>query len=344
MLNNNSLRIISHDDPALCWHNVAEWTLQEHGFRPQRVPERWRKSFPELTAWRALQCAGVVLRFRTDSVNLCFEWWQESIVDFSCGEVFVDGKLIGGFHPDTPESARRDCFTAPGGEMATWEIFFPWHFQVHIRAIGIDDGARLEHWDAGNIPHTVLCYGDSITQGWWVTRGSMPWPEQISHKLGVDTINLGFGGAAYCEKEVAEYIASRNDWTAVTISAGINTASTGSETAQEFRNRYAIFIETIRAAHPVKPVLCILPTLCIKGDGTSWRNSSGCKISQYRDAIREVVSRRQVQGDLNIHLLEGLDIINSAEQLIDDVHPHDTGMQQLAQAIANKWQQILKLD
>ena len=68
------MKNISPDNKQLAWKNVAEILKLEDGFRIQRVPEEWRKKFPEGAAWRSMQSANVRLLLKTDSSKVALKW------------------------------------------------------------------------------------------------------------------------------------------------------------------------------------------------------------------------------------------------------------------------------
>ena len=329
-------------DPRMSWHNVAEWSAQEHGLRPERVPQDWRSRFEEAAAWRAVQPAGVKLRFRTDSRNVVLHWkqWETTISMLDQGEAYCAGELVGVFNTSDPASKMISRFRANGEGMADWEILLPWSVALEIESIDVDDDARVDECQVDIAKGKMLCYGDSITQGYCASGPSLTWPHLLADKIKWNTINLGFGGAAFCEPEVAEYIASRSDWDALTVTAGINTAASGRESASSFHDTYKAFLEIVRSTHPYKPILCITPMFYSTADGDdTWLNACGCRVSEYREAVESVVSERSASGDKHIHLLDGLAIIGSEEYLADTVHPIDEGMRRVAVMIAEKWKE-----
>lgn len=56
-----------------------------------------------------------------------------------------------------------------------------------------------------------LAYGSSITNGALAVRPGDLYPARVARTLGVDHFNLGFGGGARLEPEMADWIAGRND-------------------------------------------------------------------------------------------------------------------------------------
>jgi hypothetical protein len=61
-------------------------------------------------------------------------------------------------------------------------------------------------------PKRLLAYGTSITEGTASTAAHLSYLAQAGRRLGMDVVNLGSSGSAYCEPEMAHYIASRKDW------------------------------------------------------------------------------------------------------------------------------------
>ena len=68
-------------------------------------------------------------------------------------------------------------------------------------------------------------------------------PSGWAQLLGVDLINLGFGGGACLEPEIADYIAGRQDWDFASLELGINLLR--QVEPEEFARRVDYFVERI---------------------------------------------------------------------------------------------------
>jgi len=167
-----------------------------------------------------------------------------------------------------------------------------------------------------------LAYGSSITHGFLAIRPTGSYVMRIAQMLGVDMINLGFGGGAYCEKQMADYIAERTDWDFATLEIGINMLAAGF-TVEEFRKAVEYFIRKIAESHPDRWVFCIDLFLC-RWDFTS----SSTKQDKFREIVRNTV------GNLNMPKLiyiDGREILGKFSQLTADlVHPSSSGMEEIA--------------
>jgi len=325
-------------DKNVVWKNAAELLERRGDFRIQRVPQMWRKKFPEGAAWRSLQSANVRLFLKTDSSKAGLRWknnfpWEGFDV---FGEVFCDGEFCGKFSRNPVEQTREDFFTAPEGGTHLWQIHFPWCAEIAIESILLDEKAELFDIKEPQ-KKLMLCYGSSITQGFNSTSATRTWPCIAAGKLGVDFYNLGFGGAAFYEKAVAEYIASRDDWDYLTIESGTNTGG-GYEPASSFKNTFTVFLDTIREKHSEKPILCFTSTLYLAMDGANKdvKNPAGSTFEEYRDVVREVVGARQA-SDRNLYLAEGRAWVDSEDLLADQIHPNDEGMKRIGLGVAHTW-------
>ena len=187
------------------WKNVADKVDVEGGIRMQRVPETWCLRFPEGAAGRSRQSANVRLCLTTDSPFITLRW--RTITQGVPGVVFCDGKQVCEFPSFPLMTEREDTFTAPTSGAHQWEVHFPWHAEIVMGSVLISESARLLE---NKFPpkSTMLFYGSSITQGFRASTGAKTWPWICSQLLGVECLNLGFGGVAFYERVVAEYIYS----------------------------------------------------------------------------------------------------------------------------------------
>jgi lysophospholipase L1-like esterase len=126
-----------------------------------------------------------------------------------------------------------------------------------------------------------------------------------------------------------------------TNSFGGNNSEGKPETLAEYREKYDAFLGTIRAKHPLQPILCITPILTHE-DLIQRKNKNGNLPQDYRDGIQQVVERRQ-KDDHNLYFLDGLKLINDPLYLmvIDQVHPNEGGSLKMAQGIAAELKPIL---
>ena len=349
-------------DERFEWLNVADWEPRDGGLQPVRVPKVWRDRWPPRTAWRGMSAAGVTLRFRTDAKKLVLRVtfidsgdspagpavaWERSRPSFF--SLYRDGKYVASV-PALTVFTQQDVTIyddrALSGE-AEIKVLFPFYYrnaELIIHAVGIEPDAKLSRPVPDNRPR-VLFHGDSITHGHGVTSPRETYVSQVADKVGCVPLNYGFGGTAWADNIVAQTIAAREDWDILTIMLGANSLagadSAGKpETAAQYEKKYDAYLETIRAAVPSKPILCITPILN-RLDLTGG-NQNGEMPQAYREAIIRVVRERQ-RTDRNLHFLDGLSMVDDPLYLLvtDTVHPNDLGMHRIAQGVATALKPLL---
>ncbi len=165
-----------------------------------------------------------------------------------------------------------------------------------------------------------LAYGSSITNGAQAVRPGDAYPARVARALGVDHFNLGFGGGAWLEPEMAEWIASRTDWEFATLEMGINLTSR--VTPEEFAARLKGFLPRIVAAHSNRWIFCI-DLFTASGDFTD-----NARYPAFRAAVRDAVARI---GSPRVVHLDGRDLLTRATGLtLDMVHPSSDGFEEIA--------------
>jgi lysophospholipase L1-like esterase len=335
---------LTQPDAPVTWLNVAETERSRRGLALMRVPRLWRDCFPEATAFRATQAAGVELRFQTTTAHIEIELATVNhIGSHAMLGLYYGYRALALVSLPLTYSGKVPLFAAEAPfdpELAgPWRILLPLGAHTLVRALYLSDDAKPE--PAAPRPLRWLAHGDSITQGAMALSPGMTYVSQAADALGWDALNLGFGGAAWGDAPVAEYIASRDDWDVLSIAIGTNSYRGEQESAADYARTYDRFVEIVRATHAHQPILCLTPIWRAQ-DADGARNRYGDSIQNYRAAIEGVVSRRQT-ADAGIYCLDGLSLLGDDRGLVlDRVHPDDHGMTRMAQGITRAWQRILR--
>lgn len=326
----------------MIWKNAELYNVSElvqsndhGGYAMLRVPQPVAAQLNEGAQRMNSACCGVEIRFRLHSENAKIILSAgDDVSENSCTRPLVYYGNIG--------AGWQDCFK--NVYSAPTEIVIPRHDNPqalkkiheennmsfspeivrvilqnsHIRIYDIQGDIEPPRPD--DVPKLrYLAYGSSITHG---SLGLLPvntWANRIAENMNADLINLGFAGSAHLEPQMADYIASRNDFDFATLGMGVNILDID---PSDFRSRVHNFVSTIAKAHPDKPIFCIDVLY-----GSSDLFADG-KAVLFRQIVREVLSELKLPNTIHI---DGLKLLASSKYLSGDlVHPNVRGVEEIA--------------
>ncbi len=183
---------------------------------------------------------------------------------------------------------------------------------VHCRPPNKDELPRLRY----------MAYGTSITQQGNATGPHLTYVEQAGIRLGADVINLGTGGSAFCEPEIADYMAARTDWDFATLDISVNMLKFPLDF---FYQRASYMINTLCKSNLKRPVVCItlFPYAREFGDTFMGLEDKGSP-DDFRNALHQAVDDCPYK---NVYLIEGDEVLDDIRGLSPDLlHPGDQGM------------------
>ena len=204
-----------------------------------------------------------------------------------------------------------------------------------IRFHNIETKGNIRPPKAEELPKLrYLAYGTSLTQGFYASEPQLSYVNLVGCHLGVDVINLGTSCSAYCEPEMADYIAGRNDWDFATLDLSLNMV--GVFSPEKFSERVRYMINKVAGSNRKRPVFCITIMPYI-GDYIEMKK----KPEVYRRLLREAVKACALD---NVYLIEGPELMpNVAGGFCPDmVHLGDYGMIQIGQNLAEKLKPVLQ--
>jgi len=296
-----------------------------------RLPERYHGRVRE-PVWNLAQSpSGARIRFATDSTSLGIRAHYPHLGHMNnmprIGQLGVDLWVNGEYwRPIFPagDDADFEQVAFEGVPAGRREIclYLGLYAPLELQAIGLSEGATIEAPEPFAVEKPVVYYGSSITQGGCASRSSMSYQAIVSRALNVDHVNLGFSGNGRGEPEIAEAVAEI-DASCFVMDWAVNCAS-----AEEVEERYAPFLETIRARHPQTPIICVTPIFSTN----EVISPETARQEPMREVIRVAVADRIAAGDANIRLVEGYDMLgpDDREGLVDMTHPNDIGFVSMA--------------
>ncbi|MGC8977060.1 MAG: SGNH/GDSL hydrolase family protein [Candidatus Ratteibacteria bacterium] len=312
--------------------NVEEILEREDGIEFLRIPERIRNKLNENAKNCALMPAGCELRFnlKSQKCKIILKTNNHGICEVYFGDFFFSWHLITK-EPTTveityPQNIEKLEKLSKVNNLAfdskIVRVILPHLTEVKI----VDIEGDFEPPEQNQTPKIkYLAYGSSITQGFTTIRPTGTYASKTAQLLNVDLINLGFGGGAHLEKEIADYIAERNDWEFGTFELGINMVLWAE--IDEFEKRVDYFIEKIVKEKPEKYLFFIdIFPFYMDFDNQE-------KQKKFREIVKNKVKEINKK---NVIYISGFDILKNLKGLtIDLVHPSPFGMEEMAYNLAS---------
>lgn len=331
--------------PGVTLHNVAAFINHPQDRRDvfSRLPVAVRAAAGAGCQEKCLQAAGVEIRCNVEGsgggVRVFVAGGQAVRAELYLGDFLAWPMAIGPGEHDIPLAGRigwpwlkaQDAEGNPVGllrevagrrfDPGLLRILFPFRATVGpVRTRGEVFPARAEQLPA----RTLLCYGSSITQGMESLTAAGGYAPRLARLLGMDLINLGFGGSAHLEPEIADHIARRDDWHAAVLELGINLV--GSLEPEVFAGRARAFVAAVAAAG--RPVFC----LDMFRYFDDFPGGDAGRARAYRQAVAEVAA---AAGPRVRHIPVGG--LPGPEGLCADMlHPSPEGMETMARALAEQ--------
>ena len=316
-------------------YNVAEFAQQDNKQLLTRIPDSLRITLETGAKGRALWTAGCEIRFnlKSESAKIVLQVEKESILPIA--EVYQGCFKIENYviqETPTTITIKKPAFIKQFREITKQNglpfdphltrIILP-HLSI-TKIIDIEGDVCLP--EKNQTPATrYLAYGSSITHGSRAVRPTGTYAMQTARLLQSDLINLGFGGGAVCEPQLADYIAGKTNFDFATLELGINMI--GAFETEEFRKRIEYFIPAIANAHPEKWIFCI-DLFPFYADF----NHSSTKQNEFRNAVKATVKNLNMPKVVHI---DGREILRNPAGLMGDlVHPSPEGMDEMARNLS----------
>ncbi|HOJ12060.1 MAG TPA: GDSL-type esterase/lipase family protein [Clostridiales bacterium] len=277
--------------------------------------------------------SGVCIDLITDSAFLNLHISTLSFArDFAYFDLYIDDVFIGTYGAEPVKQLPNimsfelnhkhiNGKCKGDGKKQRITIYLPQLVDIHIKGIEIEDGSIVEDCsimeNCSNISghkKTLLCLGDSITQGMTAKSPSSTYPVQLARKLGMNMINHGIGGYKFDPKVLDEDMAVKPD--IITVAYGINDWYQYSS-IEYFREMCRGFFEKLVKTYPDAKIFTVTPLWCSSEKETK-------AMGYFCDIRREI---EKIAGNFEgIHIVDGLKVVpNAPEYFVDGVHPNDEG-------------------
>jgi len=323
------------------FHNVAELEASEGlpGLKLRRFPKRVSEMLEDRGRFVSQHASGCEIRFVTEAefvrVTLSSLQTDGEVVVLKGNYVHshhsVKAGVLHTLHLEDPpifKKVKSDDLDSGCFSKEVWRIYLSMPIALFhgIDAFGYPVRPPAEH----EKPATRwLAYGSSITQGYTAFNLYNSYIHHAARRLGVDVLNLGLGGACFCEQAAADFIATGAEWDIVSLELGINMLSRFAPDVFEARVQY--MVGHIVNHHPDKPVVLI--TL-FPFFAEYYKEEDA--VSKNAEAYRNIIRRIADEGNHGkLYVVEGGEVLDSVDLLTADlVHPSDYGHARMGENLA----------
>ena len=317
-------------------HNALYHSFDENGgLHIHRFTEEQRRIYGEENPdWviRNRATASATLDFVTDSDRLAlyYDVFPGSGMSWGSIDVCVDGVLYDSWYVQDLGMTLAG-FDLPAGEHRV-TVYLPWSMCMVIKELHLSEGATVKPVEK---KCRLLCFGDSITQGYTARFTSMSYVNQVAAALDAEVVNQGVGGYYFNEATLDEsLLAYQPD--VITVAYGTNDY-THKDTLEGYAERSGKFIKKLSELYPNTKILGILPI---------YRNDEYHRVRKmYRtytlDQARQAL-REQYEACPNGYVLAETGIPHIPNAYFPDLlHPNELGFTFMAQGVIRKLREIL---
>ncbi len=287
---------------------------------------------------KARTSTGVFLDFKTKSPKVIVKLKiakgnpKYSVFNVFQNGVFVENKSFK--YQENTEIEIELHSKSPEKEVV-YRITFPLMTDIHFLGLELERGAKLCKLKKEE-KRVYVAFGDSVTHGTGQKNTSETFAYQLADKMDYELYNIAVGGAKTSTIMAKMISDDFKKIDMITVLIGYNDYNGKGISTEEYNKRYTNVNNTLREKHPNTKIYCISMTY------TTQNNS---KISQipaddFRKVVREVVAKRQSNGDKNLFLIKGEEITNEAS-LKDKVHFSVQGAKNFAEALYQKINKII---
>lgn len=179
-----------------------------------------------------------------------------------------------------------------------------------------------------------LAYGSSITMG---ASSFHNYVNAAAQMLEADVLNLGMGGSCFIEKQIADFIAGRDDWDFASFELGVNMLNPQADNAV-YEKKVNYLLDAVTARHSRKPIFLI--TIFNTGSFHEREFSDWQRDALEKDAIlRKAAARHPGQ----VTLLEGRKLVPDFRGFQTDLlHPEPFAATRMGLALATEMSSVLQ--
>ncbi len=288
-----------------------------------------RNSFYEISQ----ATSGIKFRFRTNSKLFYIKGDLEYVTSrrFFSFDLFVNGEMKENL--DQFSHSRGELFGSFEKKFELGEgekevlLYFPWNAKVFMKEVSLDDGAFI---DPVKPEKKMLCFGDSITQGYDADFSSNSYVSRLARKIGMEEVNKGIGGEIFFPPMAAE----KDDFTPEIITVAYGTNDWNCETLEQYEEKSGSFYKNLSKSYPQSKIFAITPI---------WRKACMDEKPFGPFENTHLVIEKVTKDLKNVTVIRGFDFVPKEEKYFADksLHPNDEGFFYQAEALYQEMKKYL---
>ena len=263
---------------------------------------------------KSLATSGVRFEFNTNSTTLAFSGKASvgSSRRFFYFDVYANNALVAHFGAEDTEGMDFNYSVELGEGYKDVRVYFPWSASVELTSVEVDDKSTVAPMPK---KPKMICFGDSITQGYDAIYPSLSYASILSDRMGVEAFNKAIGGEIFCPDIIEE--PEKLDADYITVAYGTN--DWGKVTKEEFEANCKEFYEKLSAQYPNAKIFAITPIW--RGDYLTQSENRG-GFNRISDHIKAVCAPLE-----NVIVIDGFDLTPELPEFYSDLrlHPNDLG-------------------
>lgn len=304
---------------------IQQETNGIHFYRFTKEQEDFYKARKADFHCKTFYTSGIQLRFQTDSRTLFLKAAvsKENSRSYFAFEIFKNNQPIG-IIKNFDEANLPQDYIGVQLPMGTYEtavdlgegtkeirILFPWSAKVALQSLAISDGASFLP-----VKHSkkLLCFGDSITQGYDALYPSSKYTTRLAEYLQMEEHNKAIGGEIFCPGLAG----TKEDFTPDLITVAYGTNDWRCVTREQFRQNCSGFFHNLCQSYPNTKILAIAPL---------WRKDTNQNVDFEAFTDVEELIKQIVRPYDQITLISAYDYIPKISDYYADLrlHPNDRG-------------------
>jgi len=265
---------------------------------------------------RTFAASGMRMEFRTDARSFAFSGFAvpASSRVFYYFDVAVNGVLCHHLGFESCKEQPEFRFEIPlDGGLNDVCVYFPCLTRIELTGMEFSGGNVIEPVMK---KRTMICYGDSITQGYDAHYPSLSYPNQLADALQAEMFNKAIGGDRF-NPPLAKVGTGTPDL--ITVAYGTNDWSHC--TRDEFMANGSAFFRNLTSVYPEIPVFAVQPV---------WRTQCETRVTEAGSfsEMYEMI-RTMTASYPQIRLVNGLKLVPHLPECFspDILHPNDFGFQ-----------------